>query len=98
MRFLAIIKAFETVTSEKDLKRLKQIALDKAQELSKSGKLIESGNFADGRAGFFLLDADSATELWELLFPVHELMHIETHPIQSWEELGEGVKKKLAPM
>ena len=93
MRFLAITKAFESVTSEEDLKRLKQIILERAQELSKSGKLIESGNFVEARAGFWLLDVDSATELWELLFPAQELGHIEAHPIQSWEELGEGFKK-----
>ena len=96
MRFLAIIKAFDTVTSEQDLKRLRQMAGEKAQELAKSGKLIEGGNFADARAGFWLLDADSAYELWELLFPAHELCHIETHPIQSWEELREGFKKRAS--
>jgi hypothetical protein len=93
MRFLVIVKAFDTVTAEQDIKRLRQIAGEKAQEIAKSGKLIEGGNFVDARAGFWLLDVDSATELWELLFPVHELCHIETHPIQSWEELGEGFKK-----
>ena len=93
MRFLVIVKAFDTVTGEQDVKRLRQIAGEKAQELTKSGKLIESGNFVDARGGFWLLDVDSATELWELLFPAHELCHIEMHPIQSWEELGKGFEK-----
>ena len=93
MRFLVIMKAFDTVTSEQDIKRLRKMAADKAQELPRSGKLIESGNFADARAGFWLLDADSASELWKLLFPAQELCHIEAHPVQSWEELGEGFKK-----
>ena len=93
MRFLVIIKAFDTITSEQDLKRLRQMAGEKEQELAKSGKLIEGGNFVDARAGFWLLDADSATELWELVFPAHELCHIEMHPIQSWEELKKGFKK-----
>lgn len=93
MRFLVLIKTFDTVTSEQDKKRLRQIAGEKAQEIAKSGKLIEGGNFVDARAGFWLINVDSATELWELLFPIHDFCHIETHPIQSWEELGEGFKK-----
>jgi len=93
MRFLVIAKVFDTITSEQEITRVRQIVGEKTQKLTNSGKLIESGNFVDARAGFWLLDVASATELWELLFPLHECFHIETHPIQSWEELREGFEK-----
>jgi uncharacterized protein YciI len=93
MRFLVIVRAFDTITSEQEITRLRETVIEKVQELTKSGKLIESGNFVAGRAGFWILDAASSTELWELLFPLQDFGHIETHPIQSWEELGEGFKK-----
>jgi hypothetical protein len=93
MRILVILKAFDTIISEQEVMRLRQTVGEKMQELTNSSKLIETGNFVDARAGFFLLDVASSTELWELLFPLHDFGHIETHPIQSWEELGEGFKK-----
>lgn len=93
MKILVILEAFDTITSEQDVMRLRQTVGEKMQELTSSGKLIETGNFVDARAGFFLLDVDSSTELFELLFPLHDFGHIETHPIQSWEELGESFKK-----
>ncbi len=93
MRFLVIAKVFDTIASEQEEKRAKQIVVEKIQKLTNSGKLIEGGNFVDARAGFWLLDVASAPELWELLYPLHKCYHIETHPIQSWEELGKGFEK-----
>lgn len=93
MRFLVIAKVFDTIISEQEAKRAKQIVGEKIQKLTNSGKLIEGGNYVDARAGFWLLDVASASELWELLFPLHECFHIETHPIQSWEELEKGFEK-----
>ena len=34
------------------------------------------------------LDVDSATELLQLLSPLHDVCHIETHPVMSFEDLG----------
>ena len=49
---------------------------------------MSGGAFVDARGGYFVLDVDSVTELFKLLVPLHDVCHIETHPVMSFEDLG----------
>ena len=89
MRLLVTLKNFENIIDPESIQRLRQIVGKKMQEILGSGKVIESGVFSDARGGFFLLEVDSAVELTRLLFPMHDFCHIETHPVYSFEELGQ---------
>jgi len=88
MRLLITLKNFETIIKPDDVKRLREMIGKKMQEIQDSGKLIESGVFADDRGAFLLVDVESASELTQLLFPLHDVCRIETHPVYSFEELS----------
>ena len=62
-----------------------------------SGKVSASGVFCDGREGFFLLDVDSGEELLNLLGGgILDYANVETHPVMSFEKLGEFFEKDAA--
>jgi hypothetical protein len=86
------MKNFESIIRPEDIQRVRETIKDRIQEIQESGKLIESGVFADDRGAFLLLDVESASELTKMLFPIHDMARIETHPIYSFEELGELFK------
>ena len=55
--------------------------------------MAESGVFVDDRAGFVLLNADSADELFELIAGLHDVAKIEAHRlccrlVEAVEESG----------
>ena len=55
------------------------------------------GVFCDSREGFFLLDVDSGEELLNLLGGgILDYANVETHPVMSFEKLGEFFKKDAA--
>jgi hypothetical protein len=53
----------------------------------KSGKVKESGLYADERGGFFIIDIDSPEELIRLIAPIIDVVSITSHPILSVEAL-----------
>jgi len=59
------------------------------QEVMQSGKVSASGVFADARGAFFVLEVDSADELFDLFAPLIDSLRIETHPLITVEKLGE---------
>ena len=62
-----------------------------------SGKVSASGVFCDSREGFFLLDVDSGEELLNLLGGgILDYANVETHPVRSFENLGEFFEKESA--
>lgn len=89
MRLLVTLENFESIIDPEDVQRVRKLVGQKVKEIHSSGKVIESGVLADTRGAFFLLEVDSAGELSELLFPLHDICRIETHPVYSFEELEE---------
>lgn len=96
MRFLVTAKAFDTITREDEVLRIRQVFGEKVQQICTSNNMIEGGVFVDARGCFFLLDVDTATKLYELLSPLHDFCKIEIHPVDTFEFL-EKLFKKLAP-
>ena len=88
MRFHVTVMSFEGITGDAEVEALQQLVGQKIQEIQQSGKLISGGSFVEARGGYFVLDIDSATELLKLLTPLHDVTHIETHPVISFESLG----------
>jgi len=55
--------------------------------IMKSGKVKESGLYADERGGFFIIDVDTPEELLRLLAPLIDVIGITSHPIVSIDTL-----------
>jgi hypothetical protein len=88
MRYIVLTRVKETIVG--DLVRPAQQAIGAAmQRLLSSGKVVESGVFVDDRGGFAVVNVESAEELFELLTGLHDLMTIETHPLISYERVGQ---------
>ena len=68
---------------------VRQVGGRQLQQIMQSGKVRASGVFADARAAFFVLEVDSAEELFDMFAPVVDYFRIETHPLTTAEKLGE---------
>ena len=58
------------------------------EKIMKSGKVKDYGIYADDRGAYFILDVNTSEELFELVGPVVDAMHLKTHPCISVEALG----------
>jgi len=88
MQFLVTFEVFESITSDQDVKRVRDRVGKQGQEISKSGKVKASGIFADARGGFFLVDVGSSDELHNLLgAAMLDQCHVKARPIVSFETL-----------
>ncbi len=64
------------------------------QKIIDTGKLIEGGQFADGRGHFFLIDVNSEKEMLEMLNRgILDSCYVESHPIVSFSDLFEFFKR-----
>ncbi|MDQ3862702.1 MAG: hypothetical protein M3317_04235 [Actinomycetota bacterium] len=79
----------ETITDREKVMEVRQVGGRNLQQIMESGKVRASGVFADARGGFFVLELDSAEELFDLLAAVIDYTRIETHPLTTVEKLGE---------
>jgi hypothetical protein len=66
------------------------------QRLLGSGKVADSGVFTDDRAGFLILNADSADELFDLVGGLLDLARLEVHPLTTYERLGAFFEQQAA--
>ncbi len=46
-----------------------------------SGKVKDSGNYADTRGGFFVIEIDSPEDLKRLITPILDVASVNAHPI-----------------
>jgi muconolactone delta-isomerase len=92
MRFLVTATALETIVTPEAVRRLREVFLKKVRQMSESGKLVEGGHIVARRAGYFLLDVDSAEELMDLLVPLHDFCRIEADVVESFEERGRALE------
>jgi hypothetical protein len=79
----------ETITDREKVMEVRQVGGRQLQQIMQSGKVRASGVFADARGAFFVLDVDSAEELFEMFAPVLDYVRIETHPLTTVEKLQE---------
>lgn len=94
MKFCVTFDVFETIHSVDDVRRARESAGKHIQKLQSSGKMSDGGIFGDRRGGFFLLDLDSPTELYDLIGDLYDICRINVHPVLTFEELGEFFKKE----
>jgi len=55
--------------------------------IMKSGKVKESGLYADERGGFLIFDVDAPEELIRLFAPILDVVGITSHPLLSIDAL-----------
>jgi len=55
--------------------------------MTRAGKVKESGTLLDDRKGFFVIEADSAEELFTLFAPMYDVAKPTIQPIVSFELL-----------
>jgi len=66
-----------------DAPTVQKIAMEHINVIMKSGKVKESGLYADERGGFFIIDVDTPEELLRLLAPIMDVIGLTSHPIVS---------------
>jgi hypothetical protein len=71
------------------LMEFRQVYGRQLQQIMQSGKVRASGVYADGRGAFFVLDSDSADEIFEMFAPIFDYVRIEIHPLTTVETLLE---------
>lgn len=95
MRFFVKFEVFESVTGDDEVKLAREVLGRQIQKAQNSGKLVEGGMFGDKRGGFLVVDIDKSSDLYELLGgAILDNCHVESHPVLSFEELGEFFKKQ----
>ena len=82
MKFFVTVRAFDTITKPDDVQRTRKGVGVVLERILHSGKLSAGGTYADGRGGFFVLDAATPLELTELLGEeVFDTCTVVTHPV-----------------
>ena len=93
MQIFAKYAVEETITDREKIMELRQRSAKQLREVMQSGKVSASGVFADARGAFFVMEVDSAEELFELFAPIIDDLRIETHPLITVEKLGEFLER-----
>jgi hypothetical protein len=72
-----------------DSPAIQKIGFESINAIMQSGKVKESGLYADERGGFFIIDIDTPKELIRLLAPILDIVGVTSHPIVSIDTLQE---------
>jgi len=86
MRFLVTFTVRESVLLSEIISVQNRIG-DTVQKILKTGKVKESGLLIDDRKGFFIIESDSAEELWKSLAPFYDVAKLYIQPIVSFDIL-----------
>ena len=91
MQMFVKLRVFESVVGNAARKPVGS----RIKAILESCKVKASGVFCDGREGFFILDINSGEELQNLLGGgILDYAHVESHPIMSFEKLGEFFERE----
>lgn len=93
MKFHVEFEVFESVITDDDVRKARERAGKAIGQIQSSGKLVDSGMFADARGGYLLLEINQPIELMELLAPFVDFVNIKSHPVYSTDELKEFFEK-----
>jgi hypothetical protein len=89
MRFLITFDVRDTIVRAEDITRVRKAVGDHAKGLLASGKIKESGVWADGRGGFLLAEVGTADDLHDLLnAPFIEFFNVRSRPVVTFEKLA----------
>jgi hypothetical protein len=86
MRFLVTFTVRESVLLSEIASVQNRIG-DTVQKILKTGKVTESGTLLDDRKGFFIIESDSAEELFKWFAPLYDVAKPDIQPIVSFEML-----------
>ena len=86
MRFHVTFTVRESV-SLSEIAGVQNRIADTIQKILKTGKVKESGLLIDDRKGFFIIEADSAEELFKLFAPAYDVAKLDIVPIVPFELL-----------
>jgi len=95
MRYIVIARVREAIVGDTVAATQEKIGAA-FQQLLGSGKVADSGVFVDDRAGFVLVNADSADELFDMLSGLLDVAKLEVHPLMSFEKLGQFFQQQAA--
>lgn len=95
MQVFVKVRGFDTFSSEEN-EHLKKIFASQLQYVLNSGKVVQSGIFADSIGGFFILEIESTNELPDLISSsmLHN-MHVEIHPVMAIEKFSEVFQENV---
>ena len=97
MQVFVKFELFQTITERDEILEVRERVGQQLQKIQASGKVKAGNIFADARGGFFLLDVQSSQEVSDLLgSPFLDHFQIETHPVITFEQLGEFFRKDRA--
>ena len=86
MRFLVTFTVRESIFLSEIAGVQNRIA-DSIQKILKTGKVTDSGTLIDDRKGFFIIEADSAEELFTWFAPLYDVAKPDIQPIVPFELL-----------
>lgn len=66
---------------------VQKMVFTQLDKIMNSGKVKESGVYADERGGFLIMDIESSEELFGLISPIFDAVRIKAHPIVSMQQL-----------
>jgi predicted sugar kinase len=72
--------------------QVQKIVFEQLNNILASGKVKEHGIYAFERGGFLLVDAGSPEELFAMMAPFQDMMHIKAYPYVSADELSKFTK------
>jgi hypothetical protein len=70
-----------------DAPAIQKSFIEQIDVIMKSGKVKDSGLYADERGGFFVIDVNTPEELLRLFAPILDAISVNAHPIISVELL-----------
>lgn len=89
MRFLVLIKAFESMSGPDRDPQIRQTVEPHIPRMMQSGMIVESGFLVDRRGAFLLVEVKEAIDLYRLLGPeVFGSFDVQAFPVASMEEGG----------
>ncbi len=95
MKFFVEYKIFDGIIPNVNLQDMRQAFAKQLEQISKSGKLKDSGLFVGVRGGYLIIETDSAPELHGLLSPgIVDTCDVKIHPLMSAQDLQELFKNQ----
>lgn len=94
MKFHLEFRIFETITSRDAVLETRAALENRVKVLTKSGKLLDGGIYADWRGGYMIIEANTGAELLDCVGEdLADRAHMDAHPILSFQEIGEYFAK-----
>jgi hypothetical protein len=88
MRLFIGFEVFETITGAAAVEAARKALAEQVRQALGSGRVVESGAWADARGGFFLAEAESAGDVLHLLAPaILDTCRVTTRPVVGFEAL-----------